>query len=65
MFKQNVPYNDLPILPPKAELENSEILKAAISANKALAELKGIAKIIPNQAILINTLPLQEARTSS
>ena len=65
MFKQNVPYNDLPILPPKAELENSEILKAAIGANKALAELKGIAKIIPNQAILINTLPLQEARTSS
>jgi Fic family protein len=65
MFKQNVPYNDLPILPPKAELENSEILKAAIGANKALAELKGMAKTIPSQAILINTLPLQEARSSS
>lgn len=65
MFNRHEPYNDLPILPPKAELENSEILKAAIEANKALAELKGIAKIIPNQAILINTLPLQEARTSS
>lgn len=64
-MNRNKPYNDLPLLPPKAELENSEILKAAIAANKALAELKGIAKTIPNQTILINTLPLQEARLSS
>lgn len=65
MFNRNEPYNDLPLLPPKDVLENSEILKAAIAANKKLAELKGIAKTIPNQAILINTLPLQEARSSS
>lgn len=65
MFNRNEPYNDLPLLPPETELENSEILKAAIDANKALAELKGIAKTIPNQAILVNTLPMQEARSSS
>lgn len=65
MLNRNKPYNDLPLLPPKAELENSKILKKAIGANKALAELKGMAKTIPNQTILINTLPLQEARTSS
>jgi len=65
MFNRDKPYNDLPFLPPKVELENSKILKAAIDANKALAELKGIAKTIPNQAILINTLPLQEAKSSS
>lgn len=65
MFNRNEPYNDLPLLPPKDVLENSEILKAAIAANKKLAELKGIAKTIPNQTILINTLPLQEARSSS
>ena len=64
-MNRNRPYNDLPLLPPKVELENSEILKAAIDANKALAELKGIATTIPNQSILINTLPLQEARSSS
>ncbi len=64
-MNRNKPYNNLPLLPPKVELENSEILKAAIAANKALAELKGIARTIPNQAILINTLPLQEARSSS
>jgi cell filamentation protein, protein adenylyltransferase len=65
MFNRHEPYNDLPLLPPKVELENSEILKAAIEANKSLAELKGIARTIPNQSILINTLPLQEARSSS
>lgn len=65
MFNRDKPYNDLPLLPPKTELENTEILKTAISANKVLAELKGMARTIPNQAILINTLPLQEAKLSS
>lgn len=65
MFNKEIPYNDLPLLPPKVELETKEILKGAISANKSLAELKGVAKTIPNQSILISTLPLQEARSSS
>lgn len=65
MFDKSKPYNDLPLLPPKTELEDTGILKAAISANKALAELKGMAKTIPNQAILIISLPLQEAKSSS
>ena len=34
-------------------------------ANKALAELKGLAGTIPNEHILISTLTLQEARKSS
>lgn len=65
MFNKESLYNDLSLLPPKIELETKEILKATISANKALAELKGVAKTIPNQSILISTLPLQEARLSS
>jgi len=64
-FDQNKPYNDLPLLPPKAEVESKQILKKAISANKALAELKGVAALIPNQNILLNTLVLEEARDSS
>jgi hypothetical protein len=32
----------------------------AISARAALAELKQAAELIPNQAVLINTLPLLE-----
>ena len=65
MFKKELPYNNLPLLPPKTELESKEILKAAIEANKSLSELKGMAKTIPNQAILVSTLPMQEARSSS
>ena len=64
-FDQNKPYNNLPLLPPKAEVESKSILKKAISANKALAELKGVAALIPNQNILLNTLVLEEARDSS
>jgi len=46
-------------------LETKAILKKSISANKALAHLNGIAKIIPNRNILINSLVLQEAKDSS
>lgn len=41
------------------------ILKRLASASRALAELKGVAASIPNQAILINALGLQEAKDSS
>ena len=48
-----------------ARFETPAIFKALIGANRALAELKGLAASIPNQNILINTLTLQEARDSS
>ena len=41
------------------------ILTALIDANKTLAELKGISHILPNTTILVNTLSLQEAKSSS
>lgn len=52
-------------LPPKQDFETKEILKKLSKAHQALAELKGVAAIIPNQNILINTLSLQEAKDSS
>lgn len=55
----------IPTLPPQVELETVTILKALATANRALAELKGRAAIIPNQGILIDTLALQEAKASS
>ncbi|MEY2655236.1 MAG: hypothetical protein RLZZ524_2264, partial [Pseudomonadota bacterium] len=42
-----------------------DILKALARSSRQLAELKGLAASIPNQAILINTLGLQEAKDSS
>jgi Fic family protein len=61
----NKPYNDLPELPPKVDIETKNILRASITANKALAELKGLAQTIPNQSIFINTISLKEAQYSS
>lgn len=64
-FDPTRPYNDLPLLPPKVELETRAVLKACIDARAALAELKQAGALIPNQAVLINTIPLLEAQSSS
>ena len=60
----NVPWQP-GVLPPRIELESRKVLKRLPSAHRALAELKGVAGTIPNQAILLNTLGLQEAKDSS
>jgi len=59
------PWNDLPKLPPGVELETRAVLKQCIESRAALAELKQAAQGIRNPAMLINTLPLLEARASS
>lgn len=64
-FRPDVPFNRLPQLPPAAELDTRAILKACIPARAALAELDAAADLIPNPAILINTIPVLEARASS
>ena len=68
-WKPDQPYNGLPLLPPKlptpAALETHAILKQCIRSRAALAELKQAALLIPNPAVLINTLPLLEAQASS
>ena len=51
--------------PPKQKIETINIWKQESISRERLAELKGIANIIPNQAILINALILREARDSS
>jgi Fic family protein len=64
-FLRSEPYNDLPLLPPAVELETKAILRQTILAARALADLKGIAAKIPNQAVLVSGIVLQEARLSS
>lgn len=58
----NKELNNLPLT---QQIETQKVLKKAISANRALANLNGVARIIPNSAILINSLVLQEAKDSS
>ena len=64
-FRPDKPFNQLPDLPPKDELETTPVLKATTRASRALAELKGRTHSIPNLTILLNTLALQEAKLSS
>ncbi len=54
-------------LPLKSDVEiNAEVLINQLArAHRFLAELKGVSKTIPNQAILISILPLLEAKDSS
>lgn len=64
-WRPEQPFNALPLLPPKTDLETKAVLRECISARAALGELKQAAELIPNQAVLINTLPLLEAQASS
>ncbi len=64
-WRPEVPFNAIPLLPPSVELESKTVLKQCITARAALAELKQSAELIPNQGVLIRTLPLLEAKASS
>jgi Fic family protein len=64
-YSPDKPYNYLPPLPPEAEIETPAVLKAAITANRALAELKGKSESLPNPSMLVNAIVLQEAKSSS
>jgi Fic family protein len=64
-WRPDRPYNDLSRLPPALDLEPKPVLKQCVTARAALAELKQAAELIPNPAMLINTLPILEARASS
>lgn len=64
-FNQSEPYNNLPLLPPKADLETKEILTKTIKASRALAQLNGAIRNLPNPSLFLDTLHLQEAKASS
>ena len=64
-WRADAPFNELPLLPPDTDLETKAILKQCIPARVALAELKQAAERIPNQGMLVNTMPLLEAQASS
>lgn len=54
-----------PFLPLDKDLETKNVLKKTIGATGSLKELKGIARLIPNQEILISFFALKEAKSSS
>lgn len=65
-YDRNIPYNQLPPLPPATELyQDKEVLDKLVLASRRLAELKGLASTLPNQSIFVNTIALREAKASS
>lgn len=64
-FKKEIPYNNLPLLPPKSDLETTRILKKTITASRALANLNGAIINLPNPQLFLDTIHLQEAKASS
>jgi Fic family protein len=64
-FDPKNPFNQLPLLPPDSEVETKAVLKACIAARTSLAELKELCDFLPNPTVLINSIPLLEAKASS
>lgn len=65
-WSPDVPFNDLPPLPPAGiDLEPKVVLKAIVEARTALATLAQAGQMLPNPNILIHAVPLLEAQASS
>lgn len=64
-YSADKPYNNLPLLPPKAKIESVAVLKKTITASRALSELKGAITNLPNPTLFIDVINLQEAQASS
>lgn len=64
-FKRNKPYNNLPLLPPKAILESTKVFRKTIETSRALAQLNGMLTNLPNPILFLGTIHLQVAKASS
>ena len=63
--KKSNQYLLAPLPPPVEKVESKAILKQLSKSSRVLGELKGIARTIPNQKMLINAIVLREAKDSS
>lgn len=64
-YNRNIPFNDLPDLPPLNFVESPEILRQLAKASRYLGELNGLCASLPDPNLLINTIILQESKESS
>jgi Fic family protein len=65
-YDRSNPFNDLPLLPTPKDVDNdSQILKKLVKASRALASVNSNVLRLPNPDMLINTIGLQEAKTST
>ncbi|MFS4456324.1 Fic family protein [Maribacter sp. 2304DJ31-5] len=64
-FNKGIPYNDLPLLPPKGAIETTTVLRKAISASRNLSKLNGAITNLSNPKLFLDIIHLQEAKASS
>ena len=64
-YNKEIPYNDLPLLPPDVDFDDVELLKLVNKANNSIFELKGVTNIPPNGLILLSPLSVKEGVASS
>ncbi len=62
---RTIPYNELPLLPPPADIIDAEVLGKWGLASRYLAELNKNILRLPNPSMLVNTISLREAQSSS
>jgi Fic family protein len=65
LYDRDIPYNNLAKLPPVKDFLDTEILLKWGLASRSLAELNKNVYRIPNPSMLINTISLQEAQSST
>jgi len=66
MYDRSKPFNELPFLPPEIKLEDDPaILKKLVIASRSLASVNFNVLRLPNPFMLVNTIALQEAKTST
>jgi len=65
-YDRTQPFNNLPLLPPSKNMEEDiEVMKKLVKASRALATTNSSINRLPNPTMLINTIALQEAQTST
>ena len=65
-YDRNVPHNQLSKLPPLVDVDNDvQVLKKLVRTSRALASVNSNILRLPNPSMLVNTITLQEAKTST
>lgn len=64
-YNRTEPYNSLPILPPKQDIETKKILLKTMKASRALGKLNGALSNLPNPNLFIDTIQIKEVKVSS
>lgn len=64
-WSPEIPYNELPDLPPSHELETKRVLKTLVDAKAEISGLNEALVSLPNPRVFVNSLALLEAQASS